>query len=805
MPIGKVTMFDLSKGYGFIATRNFDVYVWYKDVEGYGQYLQKGDVVEFDIANGPKGLKAVNVVIKSCSSKDGYVKPQSHSDKPTKALNQGREKSNSNILQNSSPPQDIVKSGPPSITKVARDFKHYLAQALLAKEGKDFIKARELFELAITHGGDLQVFYSYAAMEKNLGQFESARRVFQRGIEKFPSKGKLYEDYGNLEKLTNNLEQAAQIFRQGVKAAPDHKYLHRYLAETLLKLGSPEQLAEAEKHYEKSIELHVATNTNVQEYALVKVLRGPTRGKMTNQFLNEAGFLLHQVIQRPVSSNAVDFIVKPMRPEYIESYDLSDEIFIRCLYKNNPTIQDVDLLIKNFQEDKEASHVNRDVLFLSLQNTANVRNYLYKLIESVGKNPTIVPIEDMQLQAGLNNSDCEAVLKQILDEWLYRRNLYDVRFPVSGRKFFGRENELLGLIRNIESGNPVGLFGLRKVGKTSLLKRLKEKRSQDIIIDIDLQAVPPGVEDCSYLYWDMAQQLGREVENKFPDIAKNLKFSLAGRFRSYVEITNLQNIALRFDADFRMVKDALSHSPETSKVKAIVLLDELEIMLPTSNNKGFKGYTTFFAYLRGMSQQDGFLISIVTGANSAICEEPQWEGRDNPVFKFYQEIFLPPLERYECDEMIKKLGRGMGINYTPSGLDQIYKETGGHPFITRQLCSRIVKNFQERPLTVDKEKVQVGVHEFLFHDAATFREILSRLERDFPVEKDLLLFIADEVNTESLLSDLCKSNPQEGLKHLIGYQLVERRGNLYQYKMALLQKWVRQNWLDKEDEFANNT
>jgi hypothetical protein len=149
--------------------------------------------------------------------------------------------------------------------------------------------------------------------------------------------------------------------------------------------------------------------------------------------------------------------------------------------------------------------------------------------------------------------------------------------------------------------------------------------------------------------------------------------------------------------------------------------------------------------------------------------------------------------------MIQKLGKGMGINYTEESLQRIYAEAGGHPFVTRQLCSRITKHFQERPLLVDKAKVEQGIQEFLFHDSSTFREILNRLERDFPEEKELLLFIADGVNTEAELSSLCKSGTQESLRHLVGYQLVERDGVTYRIKMGLLLKWIRQHWLNRED------
>jgi len=410
-----------------------------------------------------------------------------------------------------------------------------------------------------------------------------------------------------------------------------------------------------------------------------------------------------------------------------------------------------------------------------------------------------VPLEDAELKTALEGAESEAVLKQILDGWLYRRDLYKWNFPVSGRKFFGREQELAELIRNVDSGNHVGIFGLRKVGKTSLLLQLKETRREDLVVHVDLQNIPAGIKDCAYVYWEIANQLEAELQKKYPQAAESVRFRLGGKYRSFAEIPNREMVAADFDSDLRFIHASISSFPGVAAVKVLLLLDEIEKMLPISDkSEGFKGYVDFFGYLRGVSQQTGFLVSVVAAANPAICEEPQWEGRDNPVFKFYQEIFLPPFEKNECDEMIEKLGKGMGIAYNPSSLQKIYEETGGHPFVARQLCSRIASKFQERPLAVDDAKVDEAAKEFLFQDASTFQEILERLERDFPEEKDVLLFIAEGLNTEKELSSLFKSRVEDSLRHLVGYQLLERDGDKYRIKMGLLLKWIQRHWLHLE-------
>jgi CspA family cold shock protein len=63
MLVGKVKWFNNEKGYGFIVKENYDdIFVHYSAILDDGfKTLSEGQLVEFDLVIGDKGLQAQNV------------------------------------------------------------------------------------------------------------------------------------------------------------------------------------------------------------------------------------------------------------------------------------------------------------------------------------------------------------------------------------------------------------------------------------------------------------------------------------------------------------------------------------------------------------------------------------------------------------------------------------------------------------------------------------------------------------------------------------------------------------------------
>jgi hypothetical protein len=133
--------------------------------------------------------------------------------------------------------------------------------------------------------------------------------------------------------------------------------------------------------------------------------------------------------------------------------------------------------------------------------------------------------------------------------------------------------------------------------------------------------------------------------------------------------------------------------------------------------------------------------------------------------------------------MIVVLGRGMSVYWESDALDEVHKETAGHPFLARTFCSFVAEQNSARPLTVTKEMVRAAIPDFLHYHGDKLGQITELIQQIFPDEEKLLFQMArDELPSE--FSD-------DALRHLQDYGLIIRRDGTYAITMNLLKRWLR--------------
>ena len=260
--------------------------------------------------------------------------------------------------------------------------------------------------------------------------------------------------------------------------------------------------------------------------------------------------------------------------------------------------------------------------------------------------------------------------------------------------FFGRLSEIDALTQLAMSGQAVGIFGLRRAGKTSLLYRVRESLEEKGVATIfaQLNATPDADSFRETVARDLARLL-LDAEVKIPA-------------SSYV----MPDGAIRADAiparrwifEMDAMLDALQRH-------VVLFIDEIDLAnedaaeFDESELEERRRLSRAVQVLRGLIQlrnerSEHRLSFIAAGVAASIFTEATRFGRDNPLFGFASARFLAPMSRDEMRDMVRTLGKRSGLKFDEFSLfDRLLSEYGGHPHLTRQACARVADLRDERP------------------------------------------------------------------------------------------------------------
>lgn len=742
-----------------------------------------GDIVEFELHKSDRGLeaKAIRVV------------PVVHEDSELARSETARESTGQEKKAKAKPPaaqkrkttKGSLRKPPPTPESQGLYEKAAVARA----EGRT-ADARRFFRQSLQAGAGAHVYAAFCKMELEGRRPESASAIIQQAIGLFPDYVNFYSMYGQMERRRGRFVQAEAIVRQGLVRHPHNATLRNNLGQILVDTGTPESLGKADLIFDE-LDRQGKLNKHDQFYQRYKAFRNSPRAGKAYEFFNRLpGIHIGIAGRRDLPPHVTDLVVEVSNPELNASFGIVGSFLVRCFNRTPKKIEIINLSnylrsvephgVLGLQDGREVA-LNPSFAFVAVPGLNAVRDHLMSILSE--NNEVVVPLDDSAFR---ESEDPLKVLRKLLSQFLGSRDVYNSTLPVSGRRFFGRERLLVQLTDEVNHGQFLGIYGLRKMGKTSLIYQLRDEKLRDeAVAYVDLQASAAlAVKHCGPLYWELERDLyNRLLKRK----SKAIDFLRLGRVKRFSDLPeNGENAALVFSEDMKELLDAMSSGEVTDFSKLVIVLDELERILPLAGQSGVAGYSEFFGLLRGLAQTERYrrlVSSVVVAANAAISERGYWEGRENPVFALYKPIFLPPLSASDCAEMIKTLGKGMSVYWEKPALDTVFKETGGHPFLTRSLCSQITRNYLSRPLTVEPEMVQAQIAPFIRDESDKLGQIVELLNTNFPEEEEYL----EKIAVGEALPDLS----DEALRHLIGYQLIAGKDSEYHMTLNLLRRWLR--------------
>ena len=366
---------------------------------------------------------------------------------------------------------------------------------------------------------------------------------------------------------------------------------------------------------------------------------------------------------------------------------------------------------------------------------------------------------------------------ELLRQFLYNRDFFDVSDPVSsdGQSFPHGLKLVDYVFDNLSAGQNAGIFGLRKSGKTSVIKRLLVRNAMTNrfrVAQLDAQIPLISKNDAA----GVALEICRSFNASW---AKHHN----APFRRDIPTSGSMVDASRYFTTF------IQSLGEQGK-RLLVVIDELERILPNQarSSNWNTDYLDLWRLIRAQSQtMSGQFVFLVASTNPYFIESAKFAGEDNPIYRFIRAHYLSMFTGEELAEMLRKLARPMGITFADAALEAIHRYFGGHPFLSRQLCSAIASDLPQRPLHVDEANVQRTIQ----RHAAGFRDDLDAILKVFsdfyPDEFDLLTVLGkDERKAIELLGEHAHT-----AAHLLGYGLLMRTKNSFRFGMEALPPYLK--------------
>jgi hypothetical protein len=349
---------------------------------------------------------------------------------------------------------------------------------------------------------------------------------------------------------------------------------------------------------------------------------------------------------------------------------------------------------------------------------------------------------------------------------------YDLTNPVRDSSgFFGRDKELDVLRESLDRGQSVGIFGLRKAGKTSLMNSIQESRSEagSLIAKVDVSEVTTADEFRLRLLTRTWEAVREHVgpEGRIPRLRL---VTSEGKSRLHGP-----DVALHWTNDLRLMLDVAGKRLE-------LFIDEIDQAYPERSTLARDEATALFqtlTQLRGLVQDGTKVVLLCAGVDPALFEKPLFGDRDNLLYKLVRLLWLSPMSREEMAEMVRALGKRMGVRARDFHvIDRLYEEYGGHPLLTRKACSLAVKGRKpdELPFELSLDRLTVAIDSRGFDSpSAQAHDVLHSFEKWFPDESELLAWLFSSDSTESELARAEVANDPTRLMHAVAYGICDEQ------------------------------
>jgi len=492
--------------------------------------------------------------------------------------------------------------------------------------------------------------------------------------------------------------------------------------------------------------------------------------RIVNQFAND-WFISFAKTQLFKNVRYAFVFAKPSE-ELKEKFLLGNEMLV--LFLNSPVFQNrmLDFVDKTLWEYRNRLDIRK---FILISKDERIKEEIAGFIKTHPESRIIIPYSYSEWTSSSQN------IWDRLKEQFFGRDLFAFESPLTNETyFFGREDIIKDLYLRYEYGQHSGLFGLRKIGKTSVLNALLREMSANGDYGFYLTA-----EDTAFQERKWYEALGLLVETINEKMVERDNINIHFDVSSFTAL----NASIRFREYLQKVHGKIGQK------RILIILDEIDkIAFGTATKQHWKNgedFLSFWQTLRSVSQQYTHLFTVlIAGTNPTLIETPKVSGTDNPIYRWLTPTYLSLFDKEKVKQMVSTISSYMGLSFDDDIFTYLKDDYGGHPFLVRQVCSLINKKLtQQRPQHVPGVFYQSN-KELFIRNLKDYNELILQVLRDwYPEEyKHLELLALDDYAGFLKNSDNGSSHT---IEHLLGYNIIDKYDTKFYIKIKSITDFIK--------------
>ncbi len=412
-----------------------------------------------------------------------------------------------------------------------------------------------------------------------------------------------------------------------------------------------------------------------------------------------------------------------------------------------PLIMNLSSLTRKFHADLDRFARNSDVdKDLALLITNDIKNA--KIIAAESSRPIIVLEANRIIAGDYSLRDEFHLVLRSANHFSYSKVLKNED------DFYGREALLEEITDTLMvEQNNVGLFGLRKSGKSSLLQMTK--------LRLRKRGIASAIFDFSSNISLTPEELRGEIANKLIEASNSVAKD---------RTPSVGNASWSDGLTLTQLKPIAREIIQQAGGRCVVLFDETDLCLEpfrdgargaalasaarkSSDSDRRQQRLSVLFELRGFSQEleDGLeLLFVFAGVSTSLVESSSLFGGENYLYSFAKAVTVRPMDRDEIARLVRGLGKRSGIAFRDHRtIDQLWQMYGGHPFLVRMACSWLATSAErldstDVPFVATSDLVRAAIADR--SDKSAHREVIEVLRSFYGYHPDAAMAIVHWAN-----------------------------------------------------------